>query len=532
MSAKKQAVVPTRLVELRAENFRRLQAVSITLPGDKRLVQVSGPNNAGKSSVLDAIFAGLGGAAATPTEPVHRGAKKAQLTLKLQGGLNAIVRREIRESGHMVTITAGDGEPMKSPQSVLDALWDPTTADPLALDRLTETAKGRKEYRDILLRIAGIDPAEIEKRRKKIYDKRTLVNHERDGIAKILKDMLVDEKLPVEPVSLEKITAEIVAAERHNTEVKNLRVELEKAAWERTRAEAAAKAAENRVAELRSQYKMGDDALKVERAGLTKEDVPLAPLLAEIKRLQAELAAAQQRYNDAVALNEVNAEMRRGIAEKESAQAVLAEQGKAAKEKAALAAESLKSAVSKFAELDLRLVDVDEADVEGLRKKLDDAEKTNENIRAAAAKRTRREEYKERCRLSDALTEQLAEIDRETQEKLKAAKFSVEGLGVDDDGPTLSGNPLASEGTANRYRVAVGIGLAALRENVKAIDGGVRTSVNLMLIRDGSLLDSKTKAALIQVLDEYDAYALSEVVDESGKVGIVIEDGSVVRVNE
>ena len=49
-----------RIVRLQAEGFKRIVAVDITPEGD--LVEVRGNNENGKSSVLDAIFAALGGA--------------------------------------------------------------------------------------------------------------------------------------------------------------------------------------------------------------------------------------------------------------------------------------------------------------------------------------------------------------------------------------------------------------------------------------------------------------------------------------
>jgi hypothetical protein len=48
-----------------------------------------------------------------------------------------------------------------------------------------------------------------------------------------------------------------------------------------------------------------------------------------------------------------------------------------------------------------------------------------------------------------------------------------------------------------------------------------------MSIRDGSLLDSKRMDALEQIVQDQDFQLWVERVDESGKVGIVIEDGQV-----
>lgn len=59
---------PLTIVELRAENTKRLRAVTIR-PEANGLVVLSGRNGAGKSSVLDAIAMALGGRGEVPAEP-------------------------------------------------------------------------------------------------------------------------------------------------------------------------------------------------------------------------------------------------------------------------------------------------------------------------------------------------------------------------------------------------------------------------------------------------------------------------------
>jgi len=512
--------VPTRLIALKAENFRRLEAVAISFPNDKRLLTISGPNDAGKSSVLDAVFAGLGGAPATHSDPIHWGAKAAKLTLKLEGGINAVVRRTIRPTGHELAITPSDGEPVKSPQTLLDSLWNPITADPLAMDRLNETPKGRKEYREILLKVAKIDSSEIDARRKKLYDKRTLVNHERDGIQKILKDMLAVDEAQTEQVNVSALTAKIVEAERRNTGRDALVSDLAEAENAVDKAEKSLREAQANATSATAKCAGQDKSISLAKGSMITEDMPLSPLEAEVERLQKELAAVQKRYNDAAKQNEANAEAKRKVAEMESAQAVLAEKVKAAGSKVNELNQVVVEAEEERTRLHSKLMGVSAVDVESLRAKLKDAAKLNENVRLAANKRTHKAEFKSRCDLSDALTAELKAIDQEILDKLAAAKFPVPGLGVDDDGPTLHGHPVSSQGSAMRYRVAVAVGLA--------LSPGIR----VLLIRDGSLLDSKAKVELVKILDEYDAYCLSEVVDETGKVGIVINDGAVVAVNE
>lgn len=65
-----------KIISLQAENVKRLTAVSITPDGN--LVQISGRNGQGKTSVLDAIWWALEGAANIQAEPIRKGADEAQ----------------------------------------------------------------------------------------------------------------------------------------------------------------------------------------------------------------------------------------------------------------------------------------------------------------------------------------------------------------------------------------------------------------------------------------------------------------------
>ena len=62
-----------KIVKLEAENFKRLRAVSITPEGN--VIEITGRNEQGKTSILDLIWAVLGGSEAvkdTP-QPIRQG---------------------------------------------------------------------------------------------------------------------------------------------------------------------------------------------------------------------------------------------------------------------------------------------------------------------------------------------------------------------------------------------------------------------------------------------------------------------------
>ena len=64
----------SRIIQLKAENFKRLKAVQI-VPGDSSIVKITGANEAGKSSVLDAIMS-VFECREVPGKPIRDGEKK------------------------------------------------------------------------------------------------------------------------------------------------------------------------------------------------------------------------------------------------------------------------------------------------------------------------------------------------------------------------------------------------------------------------------------------------------------------------
>lgn len=158
----------SRIVELRATNFKKLKAVRIRPDGST--VVLGGPNGAGKSSVLDAIQAALAGAAGIPPDPLRHGAEKGEVTLDL-GDL--VVKRTFTEAGTSLFVLSKDGARYDSPQKLLDGLIGQLTFDPLAFARMKP-----KEQFEELRRITGLDFKEVDAQRKKTFDERTMVTRE------------------------------------------------------------------------------------------------------------------------------------------------------------------------------------------------------------------------------------------------------------------------------------------------------------------------------------------------------------------
>lgn len=199
-----------KIIELRAENFKRLKAV--TIEADGTLQVVAGRNAQGKTSVLDAIWWVLQQRAADVERPVRDGEDRATVSLTFE---DFVVTRTTSGSGPgKLTITGRDNAAAyPSPQKMLDQLVGKLTLDPLAF----ANAEAKKQV-EILQGIVdlGFDPAEVEQQRKALYDQRTDVGREQK------KAKGVVESLPEPPAGtpeFEVSAAELASAIRRAEDV-------------------------------------------------------------------------------------------------------------------------------------------------------------------------------------------------------------------------------------------------------------------------------------------------------------------------
>lgn len=168
------------LLELTVENFMRVTTAHLTFaPG---LNVVAGKNRAGKSSIFAAIDALVGGAAAEPQDPVHHGAQKARVEgiYETADGKRIKIEKSWDEKRQRESfrVSSADGkESYKRPQELLeDLIGKGRIFEPRDFCRMKPA-----ERDDVVRKMAGLDFADLDRRRQAIYEERTLVN--RDGKA-------------------------------------------------------------------------------------------------------------------------------------------------------------------------------------------------------------------------------------------------------------------------------------------------------------------------------------------------------------
>lgn len=155
-------------------------------------------------------------------------------------------------------------------------------------------------------------------------------------------------------------------------------------------------------------------------------------------------------------------------------------------------------------------------DLDALSEQAARVDETNRAVRAKAEVTRVATALAEHQADADALTGQLADIDRVKRDGLATAAMPIPGLGFDETGVTYQGVPFAQCSGAEQLRVSVAMAMA------------MNPSVRVIRITDGSLLDSSNLALIEEMAGEHDFQVWIERVEDNASMGVVIEDGLVV----
>ena len=288
-----------RIIRLSAENIKRLTAVEI-VPGDKNLIEITGKNGAGKTSVLDAIWWALGGTSNVQDQPIRNGEDEATVELDLG---NLIVKRKfiLQDDGsHTTSLTVSnpDGARYQSPQKMLDAILGDLTFDPLAFTRLG----AKEQLKSLQTLVADFDFDHVAEQRAELFTERRIINRDIKSLGSQIE--AVDKKIETNE------GAEVIdlsAATKAYDEVSKSRETFTHASNERDRGLRSLENATNRVQEITAQI----ENLKAERDELAEtiehlEKSTSTPLgtMPDISAARANLEKAQSQTAIVAAIDE------------------------------------------------------------------------------------------------------------------------------------------------------------------------------------------------------------------------------------
>ena len=417
-----------RIIQLKAENIKNLKAIEIKPDG--AVITLTGKNEAGKSSVLDAIEVALAGKKLE--DPIRHGEEKAVSEVDLG---EYIVRRVFTKKGDRLELINKDGFKTSSPQGLLNNILGKLSFDPLAFANMDKTPAGKREQRNVLMDLIGLDFSDLDKQHSETFQNRATLN-------RIIRDKEGVIKEKVEP--LENLPDKESSIDAHIAKLESLKDEQV----------------------LRETY-IG--VLEHKQNSIKRSKKEIEEITNKIKDLQ-----------DIVTQHTVNIE----DSEKEIANAK----------------------VPRVVELQ-EIVDVKD--------EIAQIQQQNKYIVYAREYYKEKEEIRDKTKESNELTEKIQGIETEKKKRISEAKYPVKGLSVNTETVLFNGIPFSQNSTSRKIRVSTAIAMA-LNPKLKEI-----------LIRDGSSLDTGSLKEIEELVKGKGYQLWMEVVDESGKVGIFIEDGNI-----
>lgn len=488
-----------RIVSLQSENIKRLTCVHITPKGD--LVQITGKNGNGKTSVLDSIWWALAGAKHIQAEPIRKGQAKAKITLVLGDPASADPKKrqeltvtrtftrkqavdkdsgEISDDGYTTSIkvlNAEGWEPAGGAQGTLNKLLGSLTFDPLEFERM----KPREQFDAVKGFVSDFDFDENEGLSNADRERRTVVNR-LAGEARASASMIaVAADTPTEPVDTVALTDKLQLASQHNATIETRKVNRDNAA------------------EKVKEHRANAAAVSVKR------DVELAKIVdtanAEVKELEQQITALQSRIESKTQQLAVDTAAKNKELDDEVNQLIVA-------------ADELQ------AKLDTADPLPEVIDVVAARAELDAAVATNKNVELLETKLKHTTVAVNYEKESEELTNRIALRLKLKNEAIAKAKLPIAGLGFDDGFITLKGLPFEQASDAERLRAAV------------AIASALSPQLRVIRVREASRLDDDGMELLAQIAAENDIQIWAERVSSDGVTGFVLEDGHLKQAEE
>lgn len=410
-----------KIVHFFSENFKRLKVVEFDPDGS--MVLVTGANEAGKSSVLDAVWITLQHKAAkgTAPDPVRHGESHAKNVLDLG---KYVVTRTFRDGKSSLRIETKEGTVVKKPQAVLDDIVGSLSFDPLEFANAKDS-----DRRQMIQDVFKLDLTDFD-----------------------VKDHTLREERKEEKKKLGLV-----------------------------------------VGKLRT--------LKPPTAGESDKGVSAADLIEKLTEWTQD-----QQQHDTLAAREI--EIMNEVERLEKRIEELKDEGKKAHEDM-MALRKKHNAEPLF----------DKTYADDLKKQISNVESHNARAREIV-------EYNQFRDMKDAsdqaiktFTNKLELNKIERDEAIENADIPINGLEITEDGVLLKGVPFDQISSAQKIKASLAIAIAA------------NPTLRVVRIMDGSLLDSANMKIISDMAKEHDYQIWVERVDETGKVGIVIEDGEIIAKN-
>ena len=154
-------------------------------------------------------------------------------------------------------------------------------------------------------------------------------------------------------------------------------------------------------------------------------------------------------------------------------------------------------------------------DEKGIRDKVGKADEINKYAMLTEKKETLMKSYTENADASERFTDSIEKLRQLKTDIVGKSKLPIEELGFSEDGVTYKELPFEQTSDSEKLKISMAIAMA------------LNPKIRVIRITDGSLLDKDSMKIIEQMAKDKDFQVWIEVVDDTGKVGIYIEDGTV-----
>lgn len=213
-----------RVLSYSARNILKISDIDFQLEG-RNLFLIGGKNGQGKTSAINALLLALCGKRAwgdRPDVPLKDGEDKGWVKVELSGdeelhqpdGMTVELYYRRKRNGEVkeeIKIVDPSGDEAAEPRTLLQQLYSNTAFDPLAFERL-----GKKEKRETLTRLLGLDFAAEHKQIAALKEDRKLVKKDVDRMEMRVDEMVHHKDAPDEEPNVSDLVAELDAAQKQN----------------------------------------------------------------------------------------------------------------------------------------------------------------------------------------------------------------------------------------------------------------------------------------------------------------------------
>lgn len=162
--------------------------------------------------------------------------------------------------------------------------------------------------------------------------------------------------------------------------------------------------------------------------------------------------------------------------------------------------------------------EVTESEIIAVEASLTDIEAKNVAIRKANRYRSLVKDSNKLKEEWDGHTEKLKRLEQDKATRIANSQMPIAGLSMSDDAVIFNDIPFSRISTGEQIRVSTAIAMK------------LNPTVRVILIREGSLLDKNGRQEIYKIAQEKDFMVLMETVDETGDVGVYIQDGSIIKI--